>query len=105
MDVKEIIDNYNKTGSLKKTAAIGGVHWQKARKILITAGKYRNEITEKIADLQELGLDKDEIAHRLNISKGVLNSYLPYEKGVYNLKDPSENAQRIRKCRENKIDK
>lgn len=104
-EIEEIIEIYNKTDSLRETAAICGINWQKVRKILITAGKYENEITDKIAELHKMGLNNDEIAHRLNIARGSLNSYLPYEKGIYNLTDPSDNALKIRKYRKNKIDK
>lgn len=97
--VQEIIETYIKTDSLKETAKICNVNWQKVRKILITVGKYENEITQKIAELQSLGLNNDEIANLLHMSRTALNNYLPYEKGVYNIDTPSENALRIRKYR------
>ncbi len=100
VNIGEIIETYYKTDSLKVTAAIYNIGWQKVRKILITAGKYENDITQKIAELRKIGLSNDEIALRLHISKTVLNNYLPYECGPYNMDQPTVNALRIRKYRE-----
>lgn len=98
--VQEIIETYNKTDSLKETAALCGVNWQKVRKILITAGKYENDESRTIAELYKSGLAVDEIASRLGLTAKAVNSYLPYTKGQYNSDSPSENAIAIRRYRE-----
>lgn len=98
--VQEIIDTYAKTDSLKETAKICGVNWQKVRKILITAGKYENEESRTIAELYKSGLSVDEIASRLGLTAKAVNSYLPYTKGEYKSDSPTDNAIAIRKHRE-----
>ena len=100
MNTKEIIDTYNKTGSLRETGAICGVNWQKIRKILITEGMYESDTSIKINELHAQNKPISEIADLLKISETAVNSYLPYEKGIYNIDNPSANAMRIRKCRE-----
>jgi hypothetical protein len=43
----------------------------------------------------------EDIALEFKMSRTAVNSYLPYEKGLYNMDNPTENAKRIRKCRGN----
>jgi len=97
---QEIIDTYAKTDSLKETARICGVNWQKVRKILITAGKYENDESRTIAELYKSGLAVDEIASRLGLTAKAVNNYLPYTKGEYKSDSPTDNAIAIRKHRE-----
>lgn len=99
----EIVEYYNKSGSLKETAAAFGVGWQKVRKILISEGAYTSDIAEKVQELYKSGLKPEEIAGKLRISKGAVNSYLPYLKTEYNKSSPSKNALNIRRWRSKKI--
>ncbi len=62
----------------------------KVRKLLITAGVYESEVTEKVQDIfgeyRETQNYKGAIlltANALQLSKASVTSYLPYEKGMY----------------------
>lgn len=102
MKNQEIVEYYNKSGSLKETAAAFGVGWQKVRKILISEGAYTSDIAEKVQELHKSGTSYAEIAEKLKINKNAVNSYLPYTKTVYNGDDASKNALKIRRWREEK---
>ena len=71
----------------------------KTKKILITVGLYENEISKKIGTLHKAGMSAPEISEELGISRSAVNSYLPYDKCMYNQTYPTKNALRIRKMR------
>jgi len=73
-----VCTSYDSTGSIKKTAKDVGVSEQKARKILITKGKYTCENHQQIIKMQADGKSLEEIGEALHISRGQLLSYLPY---------------------------
>lgn len=97
--MNEIVEYYKKCDSLKETSAAFGIGWQKVRKILITEGAYVSETAEKVKEVHDSGENIKEIAEKLKISKSTVNSYLPYERTVYNKENPSKNAIKIRKWR------
>lgn len=99
MNKDEVLEVYNKTGSLRETAEICGVNWQKVRKILITIGSYESDLSRQINELYNSGETYKSIAEKLGMSTTAVNSYIPYRKGIYNSDNPSENVLRIRKCR------
>jgi predicted DNA-binding protein YlxM (UPF0122 family) len=99
MNITEIIETYYKTGSMKETAKICSVNWQKVRKILITEGLFESDLSKDINKHYTEGWKVSDIAHKFNISEKAVNNYLPYSKGVYNRDDMSVNAIRIRKSR------
>lgn len=87
----------------------------KVRKLLITAGVYESDIADRVLNtfhsFRKSGLSyKDAITatmEELNLSKASVNSYLPYEKGVYFPQETdSDNlslgSERIRKMRKRK---
>ena len=78
-----VVRTYNSTGSIKETARVAKISEQKARKVLITKGVYETPLSRKINDLWSDGLTSDEIEQKMNLSKATVNSYLPYEKGIY----------------------
>ena len=98
-DIDCIINTYHATGSLNQTAAECGINWQKVRKVLITSGEYESDIARTVSELKASGLTDIEIATRMKISVNAVNSYLPYEKGIYKSNAPSENALAIRMSR------
>jgi len=68
----------------------------KVRKILITTGDVVYPVTRTIQELLAVGKSKTEICKQLNMAIATLNSFLPYEKGVYNLSDVSNAAENCR---------
>ena len=79
-----------------------GISRLKVRKILITTGDVVYSITRSIEEMLATGKTKQEAAKALNIAMATLNSYLPYEKGVYKLADVSNYAENSRLYRERK---
>ncbi len=69
---------------------------QKVRKILITAGAWSDETSEKIGKLRANGMSVPEIAEELGVKTNTVWSYLPYSKGMYNQEYPTINAIRVR---------
>ena len=97
--MNEIVEYYKKCENLKETSAAFGIGWQKVRKILITEGEYVSETAEKVQKIYNSGAHIEDIMNKLKISKSTVNSYLPYERTVYNKENPSKNAIKIRKWR------
>lgn len=97
-------EDINKHGSssmsLRSAANELGISVSKVLKLLITGGCYNSDICRKINELYEEGKTVPEIQEMLEVSRATVQSYLPYRKGVYNSKDLSLNAERIRVYRE-----
>ena len=81
---------YEEECSLQDIADALNLNPIKVRKLLITAGVYESEVTEKVQDTfeeyRETQNYKEAIlstANILNLSKASVTSYLPYKKGVY----------------------
>ena len=66
------------------------------RKILITTGDYRSSVTAQIQEIQRQGEKPEEV---LNLSRATVNSLIPYQKGVYKLKEVSAAAERTERYR------
>ena len=77
-----------------------GISLQKVRKILITAGAWSDETSEKIGKLRANGMSVPEIAEELGVKTNTVWSYLPYSKGMYNQEYPTINAIRVRNSSE-----
>lgn len=88
--------------SLKSIAKNLEISEQKARKILITAGAWSSETSEKIAALAKNGKSTEEIQAATGLSRNAVLSYMPYDRGMKGAEYPTINALRIRKCREKK---
>ena len=81
---------YNSEMSLQVIGAELGLNPIKVRKLLITAGVYESDVTEKVQntfeEYRETQKYKEAIlltAKDLQLSKASVTSYLPYQKGVY----------------------
>lgn len=98
---REIIKLYKMGLSINKIHEMTGKSSSKIRKLLITKGLWKDELSQKVAALLREGKTEEEIAEILGKSKKLINSRCPYTKGMYGW-DLSPNALRIRKCRENK---
>ena len=77
-----------------------GISRLKVRKILITTGDVAYPETKRIQELLARGMKKQDVCEHLNMSISTLNSFLPYEKGVYNLADVSIYSESSRIYRE-----
>ncbi len=100
MKPEDVISAYEKEGSLKKVARLYDVSEQKIRKILIDANAYESDIANKVNDMYKQGYGVQYIADKLKMSISAVSSYLPYTKGQYLADEPTENAIRIRQCRQ-----
>ena len=81
---------YDSEMSLQAIGDELGLNPIKVRKLLITAGVYESDVTEKVQDTFEEYRETQDYktsilstAHTLNLSKASVTSYLPYQKGVY----------------------
>ena len=72
----------------------------KIRKILITGGLWSTERSREVADLFEQYGSVKRVAEELGLSPGLVITYLPYQKTVYDLEEKSGNAKRIDRWRE-----
>ena len=79
-----------------------GISRLKVRKILITTGDVVYPETKRIQELLAGGMKKQDVCDHLNMAISTLNSFLPYEKGVYNLTNVSIYAESSRIYRERK---
>ena len=79
---------------------LGGVVVAKVIKVLITAGVYSTDISVIVSNKHAEGETVAEIQKELGVSRSTVQSYLPYQKGVYNATEISLNAERIRRYRE-----
>lgn len=95
----DIVQIYQKYGTIKGVADELGISQQKARKVLITHGLFENDTSAKIKKLHDAGKTIPEISELLRMGKSAVASYLPYSKGEYNALEPTINALRIRRCR------
>lgn len=97
--VEEMKKGYNAGISLKEMARISNMSEGKVKKILVTANVYTSEIYDRIKEMRGEGRSDDEIAYFLGLGRSAMDSYTPYKKGIYGLKNPTENAKNIRKYR------
>lgn len=98
----EIIAHYLSCRSIKQTARHFECWHGVVRRMLINNGLYINATAKKVIDLAQSGKTVAEITAEIGITPSTVNSYLPYAKGTYMQPSKSENAQRIRKCRDKK---
>ena len=96
----DIVRAYGTEGSIKKVAALFSVSEQKVRKVLIDAGAYESDMSIQVNDMYKQGYGAQYIADKLKMSISAVSSYLPYTKGQYLADEPTENAIRIRQCRQ-----
>ena len=81
---------YDSEMSLQAIGDELGLNPIKVRKLLITAGVYESEVTQKVQDtfeeyrkIQDYKTSILSPANALKLSKASVTSYLPYQKGVY----------------------
>lgn len=101
-DVAECYVNSSK-GSLRDVAAEFDITLLKVRKVLITAGVYSTDVSDQIQDLELQGKTIPEIMEITRLSRASVHSYLPYKKGIYNIKEASLGAERCKKYRQRRL--
>ena len=99
---KEIAALYRQSHSLRETARRLGVSYQTVRRTIISEGEIPDGRATDIHAMMIDGMKVPEIAEALGITQKTVRVYLAYSKGRYALTMPSENARRIRACRERK---
>lgn len=102
MTTEDVLAEYKKYESIKETARRLEISEGVVRKCLVGYGIIDTPLTRRIAELREDGMPQKEIMKVLGISSACINTNTPYERGM--MIDPSqtENAKRIRTCREKK---
>jgi len=78
-----VINEYERTKSVDKTADYLGVSNVKVRRILITQGLWQSEVSKKVGKLHALGFSTDQIADQLGVGVKNVQAYIPYSKGEY----------------------
>ena len=95
-----IIESYEITGSVKKTAEELGTSVIKVRRVLITEGLWSSPTSRKIMELIEQGLSTREIADRLNYTEKNVQAFSPYTKGEYGKSNRSSVSLRSKNYRD-----
>ena len=85
--------------SLRSVAEELDISVSKVVKLLITAGAYSSDMSEQVRDSYEAGRSVADIQTELGVSRATVHYYLPYKKGIYNAKETSLNADRIKRYR------
>lgn len=99
---KVVLQTYQEIKSIRGTAAKLGISWQRVTKAVSSQGIIINDNHKKIMDYYTDNKSPEEISNILNLNLNVVKAYLPRVKPERDLLHPSENALRIRKCRERK---
>lgn len=97
-----IVDAYEILQSIKGVAQQKKISEGKVIKTLITEGAFTNSTSIAVHKLHAKGKTEKEISAELGLSISCVNMYLPYRKGAYRSDCPTQNAIRIRECRERK---
>ena len=98
--IETVCYNYKNGVSIRALAKQMELSPMKTRKILITGGAYSTELSTEIGKLYRDGKTVAEIAEMLNTTPANVNSYLPYERIIYNMNERSVEADRQARYRE-----
>lgn len=102
MTVREqILTAYKTSQTITGIHKITGYNWQRIAKILSTEGIIVNDNQAMFLNLYSKGMTAEEISKATGFAKSTVLSYLPRKRPIYN-ENQSENALRIKKCREKK---
>lgn len=98
--IETVCYSYSSGKSIRAVAKELELSPMKVRKILITANAYSTELSTEIGELWKDGKTVGEIAEMLNTSAANVNSYLPYERIIYNMEEKSVEADRQTRYRD-----
>ena len=93
-ETKRILSSYERTNSIKETAAELGKTVIRIRRELITEEKWTSRRTEEIKKKYQEGKKIGKIAEELGISPKTVQNYLPYKRGKYEESPETEEATR-----------
>ena len=74
----------------------------RVRKLLITADFFSSEMSRKIIEMHEKGADIHEISKKTGLGRSAVHSYLPFQRVVYKMDDPSLNAKQCKQFQNRK---
>ena len=100
--IEMVCYNYKNGVSVRALARQMQLSPMKTRKILITGDCYSTDMSTEIQALYKDGKAVGEIAALLNMTTSNVNSYLPYERIIYNMEERSVEADRQARYRERK---
>lgn len=98
----QVIAEYKRTGSVKRTAQNVGTTLVRAQRILITEGLWSSETSRNVGRLYAEGKSVEQIAAELYVSIKTVQAYLPYTRTQqgYGGDDRSTDAVRAEKYRD-----
>lgn len=96
-----VMFTFSQERSIRAAVRASGCSWHRVVKILSSNGVVINELHQKVMKLHEDGRSANEIAKILNTSERTIKAYLPRIRPNYGV-NLSENAKRIKKCKEKK---
>lgn len=96
----KIVSTYNRTKSIRATAATCGVWHGTVKKVLIDAGVIIDQLTEKILSMEKKGMTRKEISDALGIGESAVSTHVGYGNRCYIKEDKTKNAMRIKEWRE-----
>ena len=91
--------------SMRAVADSFGISPMKVKKILVTGGLFQTEMSDEIQRLYASGMTVKQIAQLKNTSVANVNTYLPYEKVIYNLDVRNEEAVKALEWRRKQADR
>lgn len=97
--LNQIIKKFLTCESIKQTALALNTSIHLVRKMLISAGIYSTPRSIQVQKLFDEGLTLSEIAAQLKLSRGYVDSLLPYTRGCYLRADKTYNAFSVRRSK------
>ena len=97
--IAQAVSEFSRCDNIRAVGKRMGISPMKVRKLLITAGAYKTELSEEIAELYADGLTINDISVILNMSFASVSSYLPYNHSAYKLPDRSVEADSSARAR------
>ena len=91
--------------SMRNIAEQFGISPMKVKKILVTGGLFQTDMSDEIQRLYASGLTVKQIAKLKNTTVANVNTYLPYEKVIYNLDVRNEEAVKALEWRKKQTDR